>query len=340
MSTKPLVNATSNYLRGGGVLRLAERASGNAGSNIYGFRDPGDVASVTLSRETSTSPWTESRSGQFQTAFNPKTADDNTITANFASMTIENFAIFMGADVESRTVSATPVTDEVLYRAEPGAAWPVGRSSTYPEGIRSLTSVQALTVQGGTWAGTTAYAVGDVINDGAGTPQVHVCTVAGTSAGTEPTWASGGSTVSDGTVTWKHLGPAALVDGTDFLKDLSDGAEVAIVASGTTFATTMSRMPSGYYLNLLLDYTPVAETYKRLKPLSATKTYYVDFKGNAADGDAMNFCAPYCTAVGSGDSEWINAEAPQQFQVQFAALKLDAANEPIIPTAGNQTYLG
>ena len=340
MSTKPLVNVTSNYLRGGGILRLAERASAAVNSAIYGLRDPGDVSSVTLSRDTGNTPWQESRSGQFQTAFNPKTTDNSTITANLASMTIDNFAVFMGADVESRTVSATPVTDEVLYRAEPGGAWPIGRSNTYPEGIRDVTSVDALTIQGGTWAMSTVYAVGDVVNDGAGTPQVHVCTVGGTSGGTEPTWASGGSTVTDSGVTWKHLGPAALVDGTDFQKDLTTGAEIAIVATGTTFATTMGRMPSGYYLNLLLDYTPVAATYKRLKPLSATKTYYVDFKGNAADGNAMNWCAPYCTATGTGDSEWINAEAPQQFQVIFSALKLDSANEPIIPTAGNETYLG
>ena len=340
MSIKPLVNVTSNYLRGGGVLRLAERASSSVNSNIYSLRDVGDVTSITLARDTSSTPFSESRSGQFQVAFNPKTSDTNTITANFASMTIDNFAVYMGADVEERTVSATPITNEVLYRAVPGGAYPIGRSPTYPEGIRELTSVQALTIQGGTWVAETAYAVGDVVIVAGSPAQAHVCTVAGLTDTSEPTWASGGGTVVDDEVTWRHLGPEALADGTDFEKDLTDGAEVAIVASGTDFATSMSRMPSGYYLNLLLDYTPVAATYKRLKPLASTKTYYLDFKGNAADGDAMNFCAPYSTAVGTGDSEWINAEAPQQFQVVFTALKLDSANEPIIPTAGNATYLG
>lgn len=52
------------------------------------------------------------------------------------------------------------------------------------------------------WAATTAVAVGGIMKNGAGVLQA---TVAGTTAGTAPTNPAVGSTVVDGTVTWKRL---------------------------------------------------------------------------------------------------------------------------------------
>ncbi len=55
-----------------------------------------------------------------------------------------------------------------------------------------------------TWAGTTAYVVGDSVRPVTPTGIRFYCIVAGTSAGSEPTWPSIGSTVVDGTVTWEY----------------------------------------------------------------------------------------------------------------------------------------
>ncbi len=55
-----------------------------------------------------------------------------------------------------------------------------------------------------TRANTTAYAVGQEVWDGT---NIEICTVAGTSGGSPPTWPAIGSTVTDGTVTWFNLGP-------------------------------------------------------------------------------------------------------------------------------------
>ena len=54
------------------------------------------------------------------------------------------------------------------------------------------------------WAGTTAYAVGDVVKATSGNETLYFhCTAAGTSAGSEPTWdTTVGNTTVDGTVTW------------------------------------------------------------------------------------------------------------------------------------------
>lgn len=66
------------------------------------------------------------------------------------------------------------------------------------------------------WAATTAYAVGDLVLD---TDKAYLVTVAGTSAGTEPTWpTTAGQTVEDGTVTWRCLGALALVQDTHYAR--------------------------------------------------------------------------------------------------------------------------
>lgn len=58
-------------------------------------------------------------------------------------------------------------------------------------------------------ADSTAYAVGDVVRPAAGNGHLYKCIVAGTSAGTPPTFPTvAGQTVADGGVTWAEAGRA------------------------------------------------------------------------------------------------------------------------------------
>lgn len=69
----------------------------------------------------------------------------------------------------------------------------------------SSTATDAVTNEISAWTATTNYKVGDIVKDSVGgvTDTYFVCTVAGTSGATEPTWASGaGTEYTDGTVTW------------------------------------------------------------------------------------------------------------------------------------------
>ena len=53
------------------------------------------------------------------------------------------------------------------------------------------------------WASTTAYALGDYVDGTSG--ELAVCTVAGTSDSSEPTWPAYGATVADDGVTWRRV---------------------------------------------------------------------------------------------------------------------------------------
>lgn len=78
-----------------------------------------------------------------------------------------------------------------------------------------LDTSQTVTVadNAGTWAATTDYALDDWVKDGT---HLYKVTVAGTSAGSSPTFPTDGSTVVDGGVTWQDMGAFAAVLDTDF----------------------------------------------------------------------------------------------------------------------------
>jgi len=121
--------------------------------------------------------------------------------------------------------------------------------------------------QGGTWAATTAYALGALYIDAAG--HIQKVTVAGTSGSTLPTFSDSGGTVTDGTVTWSDEGlPAqgqyAVGAAGNYAFAAADASEAVLInyswtpspAVGTTL--TAATHPMGWgpliALNLVFPY--------------------------------------------------------------------------------------
>lgn len=320
----PVVAIKTNLVHAGGVVTIAPRDA----TGPLGAFDPGNVPSVTLSRAIETATVVESRSGLFETLQERTKSVKTTIKLGIMSMTLENYALFTGAQIEEKTTDGTAVSsgDELLRGARVGGSWYLGVSSSYPEGHRAITSFSGLTVKATARANSTAYAVGDVISNSS---IAYVVTVAGTSGASPPTYPTAGATASDGTATIKHLGPTA-VDTADYVVSLTTGL---LTLKGTTsdINTSIERMPSGYTLTLLPAYTPTATAYQRLIPRSTTQEYTLRFNGQTSDGEPLHFVVPYCTIVGDGDSEWINSDNPQSFSLTVTCLKRDSSNESVIP---------
>ena len=83
----------------------------------------------------------------------------------------------------------------------------------YTVGGATLTSVTHTVTTGSSWAtqwaATTAEAVGALVRPATANGYLYVCTTAGTTGSTAPTWPTAvNATVTDGTVTWACVGEA------------------------------------------------------------------------------------------------------------------------------------
>ena len=107
-----------------------------------------------------------------------------------------------------------------------------------------------------TWGATSAVAVGALHLD---TARAYLATVAGTTGGTEPSWpTTAGDTVVDGTVTWRDLGPVALVADTQYaltpqgIRFLAGGAGLFIGESKLPLLVGYTRNPQ-YVIQALVN---------------------------------------------------------------------------------------
>jgi hypothetical protein len=120
--------------------------------------------------------------------------------------------------VQLYAYSCTQVTDGIVYTGSPvvvshTAAFtttdvprPIHYtgSGSYAIIIRSITPSTAFP-----WVASNAYNLGDVARPTAGNSHLYQCTTAGTSGSAQPTWPTGGGTVTDGTAVWTDLGTTA-----------------------------------------------------------------------------------------------------------------------------------
>jgi hypothetical protein len=77
-----------------------------------------------------------------------------------------------------------------------------------------------------TWTASTAYLVGDVVKPTTPNGFIYECTTAGTSGGTQPTWATtAGATVNDGTAQWVAIPIEVQPQAQEILGLANDGTE-------------------------------------------------------------------------------------------------------------------
>jgi len=323
----PLVTHKSNVLKAGGLVQIAVR---NAITGTPGpFRDFGNAPSVTLSRNAETSEVKESRSGTNQVIQKDTDGVTYSIAIQLMNMTIQNFALALGATTERVTPSTSPVSAEELTEPVGGGIYHLGQTDAVPEGVGVISAFTSLAIKATAHATATVVTVGKVVSNGG---IAYVYTVGGTTGGSAPTFPTAGGTVADGTgPILKHLGPIACAGaGVDYKSSL-DPAVVQIMPGTTDLTTSIGRMPSGYTLSLVAAYTPAGTAYDRVIPLTAEAEYFIRFDGQSAKGTPIKFVAPYCNVIGTGDSQMINASAPQLLNLVCTPLQRVTGQYPVIP---------
>lgn len=162
-----------------------------------------------------------------------------TFEATCNDITPENIASGFLANIEQ--LGAQTVEDEALM------SWSGTRV-----GFRYLPDPhQSITVDilgNVSWAAELVVEEGDVYIDAT---EAYMATTGGTAGTTEPTWPTGYGTVTDGTVTWTHLGKVALTDAQDYdrtphgirIKDAPANIQYPTADTNIPLAVTYERNP-------------------------------------------------------------------------------------------------
>ncbi|MEW6514293.1 MAG: hypothetical protein AB1443_09850 [Pseudomonadota bacterium] len=213
------------------------------------------------------------------------------ITAVGGEMTVddfkpENIARALRGSVD--TIAAAAVTNEAVTLFGGSKAF----LAYIPDPAQSVVVTVATYPA---WTNNHAYVVGEKIVEGT---HLYVVTIAGTSSGVEPTWPTDGTTVADGSATWKDLGSTTLVEDTHYpLSADSVSVEYLVNAATRTLLDNSNGVLSGTGATGTVDYAKgkiVIEYSDRLPDagsvVTVTATKLVSQDANPITRSFMSTC--------------------------------------------------
>lgn len=193
-------------------------------------------------------------------ATNPVTASLNTygiVLPNNANFSGGGALSTAGSNIKSMFV-VRPTTANCTWSAvlcgkdSTGAPMVAKVSPAYGVGVRYI-------VPAATWGNATAYGVGANVKPATANGLKYICTTAGTSAASEPTWPTTyGSTVVDGSVTWTCAGADGRADGkleffvTGVTPESSPSVSASTISmsSNTTYRISIRTVPGTAYFSV------------------------------------------------------------------------------------------
>lgn len=284
------------------------------------WRDTGIVSDCTLNVASEKQEIYDGRCAIKELRASKVTKATYTLPTVFNSITDENLKWLLSGTVETVTeaIGSGVTENKALTKdtTDGAAAYAqIGETTSTPNGERNIT-INSITHTAGAaasgWAATTAYAVGDVV-DAVAIPDTHayICTVAGTSAGTEPTWPADGTTVVDATVTWQDIG----------LVIMSPADYVVNAVEGLVYIKSTTNMIDAQVYTI--NYDRAASTRARIKSGGTSTTLAIKIVGCADPAStSKTFLFGECSIEPNGDLQMISNEASYaQIPVTFSGLK-------------------
>lgn len=324
MAAPTIIPYSNSYKFGRG--RLLFNLRNDAG--VYeGFRPFGNCPEFNVAIESEQFEHFSSESGLETKDLTFTRSINRTATVTTDNMSNENLQLFLAAATSVISQAGGGVTDEVIGPVTSERIYQLG-TSVAKGGVRNVSAVTASFKEGDdapTRVNSTVYAVGAFYEPAAANSHFYVCTVAGTSAGSPPTFTTDGTTFTDGTATFRDVGLIAIANtaNADYLIDTTLGL-LSVVSTGA-IATALSRLPSGSTLSLNVDYTKATITRDQIATSgSVSLRGQLKFLADNPYGDQQDVFMPDVTLAPNGDLPFITDQDVASCQFEVGINELDS----------------
>lgn len=320
---------TNTYKVGRGRLAFNQL---NSDDEYEGFRWLGNCPGFEINVESENLQHTSSEGGLAEVDLDTPLSITRTATIQIDNFSADNLAIFLGATVEDLAQASATVTNELVEWVRTDRFYQLG-TSALTTGSRNITGV-AVDMYAPARANSTAYVVGDMYIPATPNDHIYVCTIAGTSNATPPTFNTAGSTFADGTATFKDVGDiTTLTSGTDFYVDGTHG----IVSVGTTgqIATVYDNCVTAvgvgnFNLRLHVDYTRPANSREQIATgANAAVEGQLKFVADNPIGANQDVFIPSCTLRPNGALPFITAGEVAAVELAVGISVLDTSTSAI-----------
>lgn len=327
--TAPTTYTYANtYKVGRGRLAFNQLVDG-----IYtGFRWLGNTPGFEINVESENLQHSSSEGGLSEIDLDIVLSITRTATITIDNFSSDNLAIFLGATVADLAQASATVTNELVEYVRTERFFQLGTSYS-TTGVRGITA-PTVDIYAPARANSTAYAVGDMYLPATPNDHVYICTVAGTSAGSPPTFTTDGTTFADGTATFDDAGlTSTLTSGTDYLFDGTHG----IISIGTTgqiadiYNACVTDVGVGNFnLRLHVDYTRPASSREQIATGSAAAvTGELKFVADNPNGENQDVFLPSCSLRPNGALPFITAGEVGSVELAVGISILDTSTSAI-----------
>jgi hypothetical protein len=301
--------------------RLAFNALVNG---IYeGYRPLGDSPGFEINVEGDEFTLNGSESGISETIFSTPLSVTRSATITCNNVDRANVGLFIAGEEVTIQQSATPVTDEVIPSVNAGRFYQLGATAINPSGVRGVSAVVVRMKQGAdaaARANSTAYVVGDFVVPASANDHFYLCTVAGTSAGSPPSFTTDGTTYTDGTATFIDMGLIVVPSTADVNYRVDAGLGLLSPTEAGTIAvanTRYSAAVAGARVSLEVDYTPAANTREQVRSGGTVSVQgQLKFIADNPTGENDDVFLPSVTITPNGALAFITGDS--QAQVEFS----------------------
>jgi hypothetical protein len=296
----------------------------NADGSYQAYVDLAPSSALTYGQESEKVTYISKMSGIGKKLDETQTALNRDWTLTCEGLKKSVLALVVAGTLSTIAQASGSVTDERTGYVIKNGTFQLGGALNSGAGVFDISAVTVSSYEGlnaDDRANSTAYAVGDIYVPAVANSHWYICTVAGTSAGSAPTFTTNGTTFADGTATFKDMGVIQYTVATDYELNVDTGlvfvlntgaiaAAIDAIVAVPALVTALTDSEGNFKaFTLNVAYTRAAVSFDQIAATSKSQKEgkFLFLTQNPKGDDEVWYC-PSVTLSPSGEADLLGDE--------------------------------